>query len=309
MSDSGVGDGGIHLPGGPHAALLFHGLASSPLEVRFIGRLLQRAGFSVIMPTIAGYSMGTTGPSWKSWLANVETLYETLSGRYKSVSVGGLSSGATLALALGIRRPAIPALAIWAVTLRYDGWAIPWYQWLFRPLYALGLGRNYAYRERAPYGLKNERWRARVAEAMRTHKASTAGPAAIPGAFLHQFMLLTDFVEPNLHRISSDTLIMHAADDETSSPRNAEMVYRNIRAAHKRKILLGDSYHLITMDNERDLVARETIRFFQQSIMRAHPEENLRLVSSARALLRLQRRRASGPGGSADSARDLTSGS
>jgi carboxylesterase len=292
MTDSGIGEGGVHLPGGPHAALLLHGLASSPLEVRFIGRLLQRAGFSVVMPTIAGYSMGTTGPAWKRWLADIGTLYGSLSDRYKSVSVGGLSSGATLALALGIERPGIPALAIWAVTLRYDGWAIPWYQWLFRPLYALGFGRNYAYREREPYGLKNERWRARVAEAMRTHNYSAAGPAAIPGAFLHQFMLLSDFVERNLHRISADTLVMHAADDETSSPRNAEMVYRNIRAAHKRKILLGDSYHLITMDNERDLVARETIRFFQQSIMRAHPEENLRLVSSARALLRLQRRRA-----------------
>jgi carboxylesterase len=292
MTDSGIGEGGVHLPGGPHAALLLHGLASSPLEVRFIGRLLQRAGFSVVMPTIAGYSMGTTGPAWKRWLADIKTLYGSLSARYKSVSVGGLSSGATLALALGIERPGIPALAIWAVTLRYDGWAIPWYQWLFRPLYALGFGRNYAYREREPYGLKNERWRARVAEAMRTHNYSAAGPAAIPGAFLHQFMLLSDFVERNLPRISADTLVMHAADDETSSPRNAEMVYRNIRAAHKRKILLGDSYHLITMDNERDLVARETIRFFQQSIMRAHPEENLQLVSSARALLRLQRRRA-----------------
>lgn len=292
MSDSGIGEGGIHLPGGPHAALLLHGLASSPLEVRFVARLLQRAGFSVVMPTIAGYSMGTTGPAWKSWLADVETLYGSLSARYKSVSIGGLSSGATLALALAVERPGIPALAIWAVTLRYDGWAIPWYQWLFRPLYALGLGRNYAYREREPYGLKNERWRARVAEAMRTHNYSAAGPAAIPGAFLHQFMLMSDFVQSNLHRISADTLVMHAADDETSSPRNAELVYRNIRAPHKRKILLGDSYHLITMDNERDLVARETIRFFQQSIMRAHPEENLRLVSSARALLRLQRRRA-----------------
>jgi carboxylesterase len=57
--------------------------------------------------------------------------------------------------------------------------------------------------------------------------------------------------------------------------------------------MLGDSYHIITMDNERDIVARETIRFFQQSILRRHPEEALKLVSSARALIRLQRRHAS----------------
>jgi carboxylesterase len=108
-------------------------------------------------------------------------------------------------------------------------------------------------------------------------------------------MRLSRFVERNLGRITADTLVMHAADDETASPRNADTVYRRIRSEHKRKILLGDSYHIITMDNERDLVARESIRFFQQSIMRAHPDEKLHLVSSARALLRLQRRRAARP--------------
>ncbi len=84
---------------------------------------------------------------------------------------------------------------------------------------------------------------------------------------------------------------MHSADDETASPRNAQVVYDGIGAERKRKIMLGDSYHMITIDNERDLVARETIRFFQESIMRKHPDENIRLVSSTRALLRLQRRR------------------
>jgi hypothetical protein len=50
------------------------------------------------------------------------------------------------------------------------------------------------------------------------------------------------------------------------------------------------------MDNERDLVARETIRFFQQSILRTRPDEPLTLVSTSRALMRLQRRRALGQG-------------
>ena len=48
----------IELPGGTHAALLLHGLGGSPLEVRFVARLLHRAGFSVLVPTLPGYSMG-----------------------------------------------------------------------------------------------------------------------------------------------------------------------------------------------------------------------------------------------------------
>jgi carboxylesterase len=259
-----------------------------------MGKLLQRAGFSVSIPVIEGFTAGTTGATWREWLAKVEALYAELRGRYKTVSVAGLSVGATLALALAASVEKLGAVALWSVTLDSDGWAMPWYRWLFRPCFALGMGRRYAYREQAPFGLKNERWRARVAEALRTRQISAVGAASIPGRFLYQSMLLAEFAERNLHRVEADTLVIHAADDETASPRNAETVYGGIRSGHKRKILLGDSYHIITMDNERDLVARETIRFFQQSIMWTHPEEKLRLVSSARAVLRLQRRRAAG---------------
>lgn len=282
----------IELAGGAHAALLFHGLAGSPLEVRFIGRLLQRAGFTVCIPVIAGYSVGTEAGAWTSWVARAEALYAELCARHKTVSVAGLSVGATLALALAARQPGLLSLGLWSLPLFYDGWAMPWYRWLFKPCYRLGLGRRYAYRETAPFGLKNERWRARVAEAMRTSQFSAAGPASIPARFLYESMELGAYVERSLERVHADTLIIHAADDETASPRNADTAYAGIASPHKRKILLGDSYHLITMDNERVLVARETIRFFQHSIMHRHPDERLRLVSSARALLRLQRRRA-----------------
>jgi carboxylesterase len=285
----------LFLPGGPHAALILHGLGGSPLEVRLMGKLLQRAGFSVSIPIIAGYSAGTTGTAWREWLAQTRQIHDGLRARYKTVSVAGLSAGATLALALAMKTVKPDALALWGVTLEYDGWAMPWYRWLFKPCYLLGIGRTYSYGEREPFGLKNEKWRARVAEALRTRGLSSVGAARIPAGFLYQSMRLAQFVERNLGRIAADTLVLHAADDETASPRNAETVYRRIRSEHKRKILLGDSYHIITMDNERDLVARETIRFFQQSIMRSHPEEKLHLVSSARALLRLQRRRAATP--------------
>ena len=260
--------------------------------MRFVAKLLQRAGFSVHVPVIHGYSMGTRPGGWEEWLAQARSAFAGLHGRYGSVCVGGLSMGATLALALAEHEPRLQSLALWAVTLRYDGWAVPWYHWLLEPCYRMGVGRDYAYREREPFGLKNERWRARVAEAMRTHNASIAGPAAIPARHLFEAMLLGRAAAAGLARVATDTLVVHGADDETASPRNAEEVLHGIRSRHKRRILLGDSYHLVTMDNERDLVARETIRFFQQSVLRDHPGESLRLVSSARALLRQQRRRA-----------------
>jgi carboxylesterase len=261
--------GSLHLPAGEHAALIVHGLASTPLEVRFVSQLLQRAGFTVVVPTLAGYSMGESCRPWEAWLAALQRVFDRLARTYRSVCVGGLSAGATLALALAERRPDIRSLALWSVTLEYDGWLMPWYRALLKPCFALGIGRNYVYRERAPYGLKNEKWRARVAAAMEKHQSSAAGPATIPAPFLMQTMRLGAHAARGLAGVQCDTLVIHSADDETASPRNAETVYRLIGSRNKRKILLGDSYHMITMDNERDLVARETIRFYRQSLLRA----------------------------------------
>ena len=287
-----AGTPSILLPGGPHAALVLHGLCGSPLEVRYVARLLHRAGFTVSMPTIDGYSMGSSPKKWQHWVAGIDEVYLQLRSQYKSVSVGGLSVGATLALALAQHRPEVPCIALWAVTLDYDGWLMPWYRWLFDLCYKLGVAGHYVYRETEPYGLKNEKWRARVAEAMRRSGSSSAGPAAIPADFLYQSIVLGRHVERHLAKVTADTLVLHSADDETASPRNADVVCSDIASQHKRKIMLGDSYHIITMDNEREIVARETIRFFQQSILRRHPDEDVKVVSSARALIRLQRRHA-----------------
>jgi carboxylesterase len=259
-----------------------------------MGRLLHRAGFSVHMPRIPGYSMETECTGFQDWIEEVERIFWTLKRRYRSVSVAGLSSGAALTLALAEAIPEVMSIALWSVTMRYDGWAIPAHRWLLEPCYRLGIGRDWSYEERPPFGVKNERWRARIAEAMRTMDVSMAGPARIPADFIYQAARLGRHAGHHLSRVRADTLIIHAADDETASPRNAQLVYSGIRSEHKRKLMLGDSYHLITFDNERSLVARETIRFFQQSIMWHFPDERLKLPSTARAVLRNHRRHAPG---------------
>ena len=66
--------------------------------------------------------------------------------------------------------------------------------------------------------------------------------------------------------IDCPTLFIHAVDDETVHVRNAEWAYDQIRSASKEFIYLGDSYHMITVDNERETVNQETIRFLQKTV-------------------------------------------
>jgi carboxylesterase len=55
---------------------------------------------------------------------------------------------------------------------------------------------------------------------------------------------------------------MHAMEDDMASVCSASYVQTNIGANHVRKVLLHDSSHVITLDNEKETVARETAAFF-----------------------------------------------
>jgi carboxylesterase len=199
------------------------------------------------------------------WLDAATREFDALAARYERVSICGLSIGAALALALVHRRPQAQSVALLSVTLAYDGWAIPWYRFLLNWAYYSPLRSRYRYRESAPYGLRNDALRAKIARAMERDDFSEVGPSTISLPALHQATRLAAGVRAQVRSIRNDCLIIHAIDDETSSPRNPRFIASSIGSTFLRTIWLDDSYHMITSDNEREIVARETVLFLRES--------------------------------------------
>jgi carboxylesterase len=275
-----------------HAVLLLHGLSSSPLELRFLARFLAEEGFITHTPELAGYSAGTGHLPMEQWISAAVAQFDALAVQYRHVSVCGLSMGATLAAAVAHQRPAARALLLLSITLSYDGWAIPWYLFMFDYLYYTPLRSRYRYREHEPYGLRNEALRSKIARAMQKNEISEVGPASIAMPALHEARRLAASVRNKLKGIATDCLIIHAIDDETSSPHNARFVESNVGAAFLRTIWLDDSYHMITSDNEREVVARECALFLRESAAASAASNNPAPVVS-RALARRLRQLAS----------------
>jgi carboxylesterase len=270
--------------GSDHAVLLLHGLSSSPLELRFLARFLADEGFATHTPELPGYSAGSGHVPMEQWVSAAVAQFDLLSAQYRHVSICGLSMGATLAAALAHERPAARALVLLSITLSYDGWAIPWYRFLLDYVYYTPLRSRYRYREHEPYGLRNEALRAKIARAMSKNGLSEVGPASIGMPALHEASRLAGLVRKQLKDVTNDCLIIHAIDDETSSPHNARFVGKNIGASFLRTIWLDDSFHMITSDNEREAVARECALFLRESAAAsASSEEPTPVVSRALA--------------------------
>lgn len=254
----------LYLQGGEHAILLIHGLTGSPFELKYAAQKLHLAGFTVSVPCLAGH--GTTFQElartrWQDWYATAKTAFDDLKKTHKTVSVGGLCMGAVLALLLAANeKNDVNALALLSTTLSYDGWATPWYQFLITVVYYTPFRYTAYYTEREPFGIKNERLRRQVMTGL---KNNSIGYLRFPCTAMHELQVLSRITKKKLREVTAPSLIIHSLEDDLASVKNAEYVERHISSSYKSKIILDDSYHMVTIDNQRSLVVKELIDFFQ----------------------------------------------
>jgi carboxylesterase len=62
--------------------------------------------------------------------------------------------------------------------------------------------------------------------------------------------------------VITPVLLIHAREDDVTSLRSPQWVESVVGSKLVRSIVLDDSYHMVTLDNQRDVVARETLQFF-----------------------------------------------
>lgn len=245
--------------------ILFHGLSSSPLEFNFISSQLSANGYRVATPIIDGYSFGGNATSWKSWVNEaVEQVKRYQAEEELPVSIGGISLGSTLALAVAAQLHDIQGVIALSTTLKYNGWAVPWYRPLISLGMMLGMGNSFKYRERDPFGIKNKQIRAYIKKILSSEEISAVGGSYMSLRHMHEGNKLCRHTIKNLSKVTSSILTIHAIDDEIANSNNAKMVGDLTNPPLKRQIYLGNSYHMITVDNERETVASETISFLDR---------------------------------------------
>lgn len=274
----------ITLTGGTHAVLLIHGLQSSPVELQPLAKRLHQAGYTVHVPHIRGYGFehGDSPRSvthWQDWHAKALAEFRTLKQQHHNVAVGGLCIGAVLSLSIAAELgDEVAALSLLSTTLWYDGWSMPWYRFMRHVGYYSPAKYRYKWSEREPFGLKNVQLRKWIAREMSHGDTSMVGASKLNLPAVQEAERLIKSVKAALPRVTAPALIIHAEEDDVATPRSARYVAAHIGSTVVESVTLHNSYHMITIDNERERVASDTLRFFNTAMPMLQQAESELLI-------------------------------
>lgn len=259
-----IEDRGYKLDGGRVGVLLIHGLGGTPMEMRYVALGLARAGYTVHVPQLAGHC-GTAedirNSVWTDWSGSIDKALDELRKVCDTVVVGGLSAGSILALEVAARRPKdVQGVALYAPTLWLNGWSVPWYAPLFKLVHTKWVANMIPFVEREPYGIKDRRLREMVVSALSSGDSSQAGLWCTPGGTMLEFRYLLNNVKKHLKSINQPALILHPRDDDRADIDNSFYLQRHLGGIVHMTVL-EDSYHIVTVDRQRDVVVERSQEF------------------------------------------------
>ncbi len=243
---------------------LVHGLGGTQYDLGAMHKHFKNHGFTVHSLTLPGH--GTKPEDLvdvmaEDWIDAVTAKYREARAQHPTLHVIGMCLGSLLATEVAKReRHDCGRLAVLAPPIYIDGWATPWYVWARHLLYRLPIVKSrMRIEEEDPFGIKNDLIRSIVKA--KFERGEAFHYQWVPLHCIEQVDRLRGWVKHGLDAIRCDTLVIHAREDELTTPRSAEFLVRSI-GAHARMILLENSYHMVCVDNDRDFVAAETLKFY-----------------------------------------------
>lgn len=254
------------------AVILIHGLTGTPNEMHFLANSLHRAGYTVLCPPLAKHG----GPlkvlkyaKWQEFYHSARNAFMQVRDDYRIVFAAGLSMGALLALLLADEfKKEIAGISCLSPTLFYDGWNTPWSRHLLPFGYFTPLKYVLYFKESPPYGIKNQKMQEMVdkhyskAKIDDIHGVLQYGYPYFPVTLFCQLRLLVKYLTKKLGAIEAPLQLIQAENDDMTSIKNSQFIYDRVKSVKKEIVLLYNSYHVITVDQERTVVAEKMQVFF-----------------------------------------------
>lgn len=237
----------IFLKGNQTGVLFIHGFTASPFEGKeFAQWMHERMGLTVSVPLLPGHG---THPAdlkkiqWTDWYHFVRNKYFEIKDQCKLVFICGQSMGAALGLHLASHHQVDGIITLAGAVFLKD-WR----------LFLLPLARYlvpYNYKSKGP-DIKNK-----------SIKKSIPTYSRYPVRSVDQLLQLFRHIREDLSEVSSPALLIHSRQDRTVHFENLQYIYDHISSQYKEMFVLEESYHVISIDVEREKVFDKICNFIQ----------------------------------------------
>ena len=233
-------------PGGPSGALVLHGFTGSPQSMRGLAEAFAAAGFAVELPRLPGHGTSVEDmaqTTWDDWSAEAEAAYRRLAARCEKLVVAGLSMGGALSVWLAARHPEIAGVAVINGAFQPFDAAV---RAVFEQARADGV-------ERMPA----------VAGDIAAEGVVELAYDAVPTVSAHSLIDALDALQPELAKIRCPVLIFNSPQDHVVAPESSDHLAARV-AGPVERVSLARSYHVATLDHDREEIERRAVDFAQR---------------------------------------------
>jgi carboxylesterase len=186
---------------------------------------------------------------WEDWYAEVERNLALLRERCDDVFVMGLSMGGTLSIRLaeehGDEIGGLVLVNPSLLTKRPDRFLLPVLRWV-KPTWP---------------GIASDIKKDGVTELAYGH---------IPVKAAYQLSRLWLTTRADLDKVTQPLLVLRSTEDHVVEPDSARMLLAKVSSADVREVLLEDSYHVATLDNDAPMIFDSSLEFVRR-LTRAVP--------------------------------------
>ncbi len=231
--------------GGPSGVLVLHGFTGNPASMRGVAEALAEVGFTVDLPLLPGHGtkiedMIPTG--FDDWLGHAEAHYQALAESCQHVVVVGLSMGGALTAWLGSEHAEIAGLVC------------------INAVVSVPPGMREAVTEVLASGA--DRF-AGIGSDIADPDTVESAYAETPLAPLLTMFDAADNLGDRLGRITSPMLIVTSVQDHVVPPENSDLLAAQV-AGPVERLVCERSYHVVTMDYDKDVVIASVVDFAEK---------------------------------------------
>ncbi len=234
----------FYFEGNQIGVLVLHGFTGSTQSMRYLGEQLALEGYTVCGPRLKGHGThyeDMEQSTYEEWIQSVEEGYQWLNARCSQLFITGLSMGGTLTLYLAEKYPEVKGIM------------------------PINAAINLPDLEQMR-GKTEPRFLDAIGSDIKAEGVDELAYDKTPTKSIQEIIALMELTEKELGSIGMPALIFKSLEDHVVPPENSDRIINEISSDKKELVELHESYHVATLDNDKELIAEKCKAFIKELI-------------------------------------------